>query len=154
VSITERVQSDLTGAAKARDQQRLAALRLVLDALKKAAKDARGELDEQAEIAVLKRERKRRTEAAEAYRAGGRAEPAIAEEAEAAVIDEYLPEQISDQELEALVSAALGETGARSPAEMGRVMAAVMPLVGGRADGKRVSELVREKLDVGRGEAA
>jgi uncharacterized protein len=146
VSITDRVQSDMAAAAKAREQQRLAALRLVLDALKKAAKEARGELDEQTEIAVLKRERKRRAEAAEAYRAGGRAELAAAEQAEAAVIDEYLPEQMSDQELEALVSAALGETGAQSPSEMGKVMAAVMQRVGGRADGRRVSELVREKL--------
>jgi uncharacterized protein len=96
VTITERVQSDLAAAAKARDQQRLSALRLVLDALRKAAKEAREELSEEAEIGVLKRERKRRSEAAEAYRNGGRVEQAEAEEAEAALIDEYLPEQISD----------------------------------------------------------
>jgi uncharacterized protein YqeY len=146
MGITDRVQSDLTQAAKARDQQRLAALRLVLDALKKASKDARGELDEDAEVAVLKRERKRRAEAAEAYRKAGRADTAAAEEAEAALIDAYLPEQISDQELEQLVSDAVGETGAESAKEIGKVMAAVMPKVGGRADGKRVNELVREKL--------
>jgi uncharacterized protein len=99
VTITERVQSDLTVATKARDQSRVAALRLVLDALKKEAKEARVELDEPREITVLKRERKRRVEAADAYRGGERAELAAKEEAEAAVIDEYLPEQLSDVEL-------------------------------------------------------
>jgi uncharacterized protein YqeY len=146
VTITDRIQSEVAQAAKARDQHRLSTLRLVLDALKKQAKEERTELDEQAEIAVLRRERKRRTEAAEAYRNAGRDQPAASEEAEAALIDEYLPEQISDQELEALVSDAVGETGAQSPKEMGKVMAAVMPRLGGRADGRRVSEAVREKL--------
>jgi uncharacterized protein YqeY len=141
------VQSDVTAAAKARDQRRLNALRLVLDQLKKAAKDARGELDEQAEIAVLKRERKQRAEAAEAYRDGGRAELAQDEEAEAALIEEYLPAEMPDAELEQLVDAAFVETGAQSPKEMGRVMAAVMPKVAGRADGRRVNELVRRRLD-------
>jgi uncharacterized protein len=145
-TITERIQSQLATAAKAQDRQRLGALRLVLDSLKKESKEARGELDEQAEIAVLKRERKRRIEAAEAYRKGGRADLAEAEEAEAAVIDEYLPEQMSEDELEALVAETVASTGAGSPREMGRVMAELMPRIGGRADGKRVSELVREKL--------
>jgi uncharacterized protein YqeY len=146
MTITERVQSDLAVAAKARDQQRLAALRLVLDALKKASKEARGELDEQAEIAVLQRERKRRTEAASAYREAGRDETAASEEAEVALIDEYLPAQLSDQELDQLVSEAVVETGAESAKEMGKVMSALMPKVAGRADGKRVSERVREKI--------
>src|SRR5262245_4155349 len=143
MSITEQVQADVTAAAKARDQQQLSALRLVLDALKKEAKDARGDLDEQAEIAVLQRERKRRAEAAEAFRNGGRDEQAAKEEAEAAVIDRYLPEQLSDSDLESLVAEAVSETGAGSPKEMGKVMSALMPKVAGRADGKRVSELVR-----------
>jgi uncharacterized protein len=146
LSIAERVHSDMTAAAKARDRGRLGALRLVLDELRKAAKDARSELDEQGEIAVLKRERKRRAEAAEAYRAGGRAELADAEEEEAAVIEQYLPEEMSDPELEALVDSAVAETGAESAKEVGRVMAAVMPKVAGRADGKRVNELVRRRL--------
>jgi len=145
-NITDRVQKDMTAAVKAREQQRLMTLRLVLDALKKESKEKRSDLDEQAEIAVLQRERKRRTEAAEAFRAGGRAEQAAAEEAEAALIDTYLPEQLPDDELDAIVTAALDETGATSPKEMGKVMAAVMPKVGGRADGKRVSAVVREKL--------
>jgi uncharacterized protein len=146
VTITERVQSDLTVATKARDQSRVAALRLVLDALKKEAKEARVELDEPREITVLKRERKRRVEAADAYRGGERAELAAKEEAEAAVIDEYLPEQLSDTELEAIVGETLDETGAESAREIGKVMSAVMPKLEGRADGKRVSEIVRRKL--------
>jgi uncharacterized protein len=146
LSITDRIQTDLTAAAKARDKDRLAALRLILDALNKEAKEARGELDEQREVAVLKRERKRRAEAAEAYRNGGRGEQAASEEAEAALIEEYLPAEISDEELEALVADAMSETGASSQKEMGKVMSAVMSKAGGRADGRRVSELVREKL--------
>ena len=146
MSITERIQTDVTTAAKARDRNRLAALRLLIDALNKEAKEARGPLDEQREIAVLKRERKRRAEAAEAYRKGGRDEQAAAEEAEAAVIEEYLPAEISDDELEALIADALSETGAASQKEMGKVMSAVMSKAGGRADGRRVSELVRAKL--------
>jgi uncharacterized protein YqeY len=146
LSITERIQADATAAAKAKDRKRLAALRLLLDALNKEAKEARRELDEQREVAVLKRERKRRAEAAEAYRKGGRDEPAAAEEAEAEMIAQYLPAEISDDELEGLVADALSETGAASQKEMGKVMSAVMAKAGGRADGKRVSELVRSKL--------
>jgi uncharacterized protein YqeY len=145
-TITDRVQEDMTAAIKAREQQRLGTLRLVLDALKKASKERQKELDTDAEIAVLQRERKRRTEAAEAFRAGGREEQAAAEEAEAALIDSYLPEQMPDVELDGLVSTALDETGSTSLKEMGKVMAAVMPKVGARADGKRVSAIVREKL--------
>ena len=146
LSITDRIQADATAAAKAKDRERLAALRLLLDALNKEAKEARGELDEQREVAVLKRERKRRAEAAEAYRKGGRDEPAAAEEAEGEMIAQYLPAEISDDELEGLVADALSETGAASQKEMGKVMSAVMAKAGGRADGKRVSELVRSKL--------
>jgi uncharacterized protein YqeY len=146
VSLTERIQSDLSGAAKAKDRPRVAALRLLIDALQKEAKQARGALDEQGEIAVLKRERKRRAEAADAYRKGGRADAAAAEDAEAALIDAYLPEQISDDELQRMVADAVAETGARSPKEMGRVMSAVMSKAAGRADGRRVSELVKERL--------
>ena len=146
LSITERIQADATAAAKAHDRERLAALRLLLDALNKEAKEARGALDEQHEIAVLKRERKRRGEAAEAYRKGGREELAAAEELEAKIIESYLPPEISDDELEALIADAVSETGAASQKEMGKVMSAVMAKAGGRADGRRVSELVRSKL--------
>ena len=146
MSITERIQADATAAAKAQDRERLAALRLILDALNKEAKEARGALDEQREIAVLKRERKRRGEAAEAYRKAGRDDAASAEEAEVEVIESYLPAELSDDELESLVADALSETGAVSRKEMGKVMSAVMAKAGGRADGKRVSELVRARL--------
>ncbi len=146
LSITERIQADTTAAAKAQDKERLAALRLLLDALNKEAKEARGTLDEQREIAVLKRERKRRSEAADAYRKGEREELAASEDAEARLIEEYLPAEISDAELEALIADALSETGAASQKEMGKVMSAVMAKAGGRADGRRVSELVRSKL--------
>jgi uncharacterized protein YqeY len=146
LSITERIQADTRAAAKAQDRERLAALRLLLDALNKEAKEARAALDEQREIAVLKRERKRRGEAAEAYRKGGREELAAAEEAEARMIEAYLPAEISDDELEALIADALSETGAASQKEMGKVMSAVMAKAGGRADGRRVSEIVRSKL--------
>lgn len=146
MSLTERIQADTTAAAKARDRERLAALRLLVDALNKEAKEARGTLDEQREIAVLKRERKRRAEAAEAYRKGGREELAAGEEAEARMIEEYLPAEISDEELEGLIADALSETGAASQKEMGKVMSAVMAKAGGRADGRRVSELVRSRL--------
>jgi uncharacterized protein len=146
LSITERIQADTRAAAKAQDRERLAALRLLLDALNKEAKEARAALDEQREIAVLKRERKRRGEAAEAYRKGGREELAAAEEAEARMIAAYLPAEISDDELEALIADALSETGAASQKEMGKVMSAVMAKAGGRADGRRVSEIVRSKL--------
>src|SRR5690348_11603862 len=117
LSITERIQADATAAAKAHDRERLAALRLLLDALNKEAKEARGTLDEQREIAVLKRERKRRAEAAEAYRKGGREDAAASEEAELEIIEAYLPAEISDDELEALVADALSETGAASQKE-------------------------------------
>lgn len=146
VRITERIQADLSVATKAQDRPRVAALRLLMDGLQKEAKQARGELDEQQEIAVLKRERKRRAEAADAYRRGGREDAAAAEDAEAAIIDAYLPEQISEDELQKLIADALAETGADSPKEMGRVMSAVMAKAQGRADGRRVSELVKERL--------
>ena len=146
MSLTERIQADLSVATKAQDRPRVAALRLLVDGLQKEAKQARGDLDEQQEIAVLKRERKRRAEAADAYRTGGREELAAGEEAEARMIEEYLPAEISDEELEALIADALSETGAASQKEMGKVMSAVMAKAGGRADGRRVSELVRSRL--------
>ena len=126
---------------KARDRGRVHALRLIVSELQKAVKD--GDADE---VEVLQRERKRRLEAAEAYRDGGRADRAEAEEREAELIGSYMPEQISDEELSAIVGDALAESGATSPKEMGQVMALVMPRVKGRADGKRVSNAVKEKL--------
>jgi uncharacterized protein YqeY len=141
VALLERVQDDVATAMKARDRERVHALRLIASELQKAAKEGTAD-----EVEVLQRERKRRLEAAEAYRAGARAELAEAEEREAEIIQAYLPEQLSDQELDAIVGDAVAESGASSPKETGKVMALVMPKVRGRADGKRVSTLVREKL--------
>ena len=126
---------------KARDRGRVHALRLIASELQKAAKDGGAD-----EVEVLQRERKRRLEAAEAYRDGGRGELAEAEELEAEIIASYMPDQLSDEELGAIVGDAVAESGASSPKEMGKVMSVVMPQVKGRADGKRVSALVKEKL--------
>lgn len=126
---------------KARDRERVAALRLIVDVLQKDAKLGKGD-----EVAVLQRERKKRVEAAEAYEGAGRVDQAAAERFEAELIDGYLPQQLSDEELGQLVEAAIAEAGATEQRQMGQVMSALMPKVGGRADGKRVSAAVREKL--------
>jgi hypothetical protein len=141
MSLLEQVQDDVRSALKAGDRERVHALRLIADALQKAEKDNGGDA-----LEVLQRERKRRLEAAEAYRDGGRPEAAEAEEREAEVIASYMPEQLSDQELGEIVGNAVAESGASSPQEMGKVMALVMPHVKGRADGKRVSAAVKEML--------
>jgi uncharacterized protein YqeY len=142
VTILEQVQTDARTALKAGDRDRAGALRLIVSALQQEAKAGNDD-----EVAVLRRERKRRIEAAEAYREGGSGERAETEQAEAEMIDGYLPAELSDDQLSGLVDAAIAETGASEPREMGSVMAAVMPKVAGRADGKRVSAAVRERLD-------
>jgi uncharacterized protein len=141
MSLLDQVQDDVKAALKAGDRERVHALRLIADALQKAEKDNGGD-----PIEVLQRERKRRLEAAEAYRDGGRADAAEAEEREAEVIASYMPEQLSDEELYAIVGDAVAESGASSPQELGKVMSLVMPHVKGRADGKRVSAAVKEML--------
>ena len=139
--VIDRLQEDVRAAMKAGERDRVHALRLIVSELQKAAKDSSAD-----ELEVLQRERKRRLEAAEAYREGGREELATAEEREAEIIAGYLPAQLSDEELAAIVGDAVAESGASSPKEMGKVMSLVMPKVKGRADGKRVSAVVREKL--------
>jgi uncharacterized protein len=141
MTILEQVQEDVRTAMKSGERERAAALRLVVDALQQDAKLGKGD-----EIAVLQRERKKRIEAAEAFRDGGRGEQAEVEQGEAKMIETYLPEQLSDAELGDLAEAAIAETGATEQRQMGEVMSALMPKVGGRADGKRVSQLVRERL--------
>jgi len=141
MSVLEQVQSDVRTAMKARDKGRAAALRMVVDVLQQDAKLGKGD-----EVAVLQRERKKRVEAAAAYADAGRDEQAAAERFEAELIEGYLPQQLSDEELAALVDAAVAETGASEQRQMGEVMSALMPKLGGRADGKRVSAAVREKL--------
>jgi uncharacterized protein YqeY len=144
MSLLERVQADTTAAMKNGDRQRVGALRLISSELQKAHKEGSG--SEADEVAVLQRERKRRIEAAEAYREAARQDLADTEEQEAALIAAYLPEQLSDEELHDIVGDAVAESGATSPKEMGKVMSLVMPKVQGRADGKRVSAVVKEKL--------
>jgi uncharacterized protein len=141
VTVADQVKSDVQQAMKAGERERVGALRLVLSELQKAAKEGGDD-----EVAVLRRERKRRLDAAEQFRAGGREEMAAKEESEAELIGGYLPEEISDDELASIVQEKIDEAGASSPKDMGKVMGAVMPAVDGRADGKRVSALVREKL--------
>jgi uncharacterized protein YqeY len=141
MSALEQAQADVRTAMKAGERERAGALRLIVDALQQDAKLGKGD-----EVAVLQRERKKRLEAAEAYRDAGRVEQAEAEETEAGLIEAYLPQQLSDEELAALVDAAVTETGAEEQRQMGQVMSALMPKVGGRADGKRVSAAVRERL--------
>jgi uncharacterized protein YqeY len=141
MSILERVQADTRAAMKAGERERVGALRMIANALQNEAKEGSDD-----EVAALRRERKRRLEAAAAYREGGSEDRAAAEETEAELIQGYLPAELPDDELARLVDAAVEESGASGPQEMGKVMGAVMPKVDGRADGKRVSEAVRARL--------
>jgi hypothetical protein len=143
----ERVQSELQTAMRSGDRTRVDALRLMLSALQKAEKDKpAGEFSDADAEAVLRRERKQRIEAAEVYREAGHADRAAREEADVPVIDEFLPQAMGEAELEALVDAAIAETGATSMKEMGRVMGLVTQRGGGRVDGKTASALVRSRL--------
>jgi uncharacterized protein YqeY len=146
VSLIERIEEELKGAMRARDQERTDVLRLTLASLRAAEKEVQRPLKEDEELHVLQRERKRRLEAAEAFRGGGREEQAAKEERELEVIQEFMPEPVDETELERIIDDAIAETGATSLRDLGRVMADVMPQVAGRADGSVVSQLVREKL--------
>ena len=142
MQVAERIRADVTAAMRAGDRNRVTALRLVLSELQKAAKEGDGD-----ELAVLRRERKRRRESERAYREAGREDLAAGEAFEAQAIEAYLPAELSDDELDALVRTAIAETGASSPRDMGRVIGQVMGAAGGRADGKRVSTKVKEALN-------
>jgi uncharacterized protein YqeY len=146
MSLIARLEEDLTEAMKAREAERRDALRLILNALRSAEKELQRPLSDEEELQVLQRERKRRLEAIEGYRAGGREDRAEAEERELGVLEEFMPEPLSEDELERIVDDAIAENGATSMRDLGRVMADVMPQVAGRADGSVVSQLVREKL--------
>jgi uncharacterized protein YqeY len=146
VSLIARIEDELTSAMRARDQERTDVLRLTLASLRAAEKEVQRPLKEDEELHVLQRERKRRVEAAEAFRGGGREEQAAKEERELAVVEEFMPEPIGEAELERIIDDAIAETSATSLRDLGRVMADVMPQVAGRADGSVVSQLVREKL--------
>ncbi|HTU78778.1 MAG TPA: GatB/YqeY domain-containing protein [Solirubrobacteraceae bacterium] len=141
MAILERIKDDMQGAMRAGERERVGALRLVLSELQKAAKEGADD-----ELAVLRRERKRRLEAASAYRDAGHADRAGGEEAEARLISSYLPAELSDEELAGLVSQAVRDSGASSAKDIGIAMKQAMAVVDGRADGKRVSGLVRAAL--------
>jgi uncharacterized protein len=146
VTLIARIEDELKDAMRARDRERADTLRLTLASLRGAEKDLQRPLSEMEELQVLQRERKRRAEAAEAFRDAGREEQAAGEERELAVIEEFMPAPVDEEELERIVDDAIAETGATSLRDLGRVMADVMPQVAGRADGSAVSRLVREKL--------
>jgi uncharacterized protein len=141
VDLAGRIKDDVNAALKAGEKERVSALRLVLSELQKAAKDGTGD-----ELGVLRRERKRRRESEAAYRDAGRDDLADQEAREADVIEAYLPSELSDDELAALVRDAIAETGAQGPRDMGKAIKSVMEKAGGRADGRKVSEQVKAAL--------
>jgi uncharacterized protein YqeY len=146
MSLIERLEGELKEAMVARDTERRDTLRLILASLRGAEKELQRPLHDDEELQVLQRERKRRGEAAEGFRAGGREEQAEAEDRELAVLKEFMPAPLSEEDLEEIVDDAIAEVGATSMRDFGRVMADVMPQVSGRADGSAVSQLVKEKL--------
>ena len=146
MSLIAEIESQLKDAMRERDDARRDALRLILSSLRGAEKELQRPLSEDEELQVLQRERKKRIEAAEAFRNGDREEQADKEEAELEVLEEFMPEPLSEEEIEEIVDDAIAEVGATSMRDIGRVMADVMPQIAGRADGSSVSQLVREKL--------
>ena len=146
MSRIETIEGEMKEAMKARDAERRDALRLIVNALRSSAKELQRPLSDEEELQVLQRERKKRIEAAEAFRSCGREEQAEKEEAELEVLDEFMPEPLAEEELERIIDDAIAENGATSMRDMGRIMADVMPHIAGRADGSAVSQLVREKL--------
>jgi uncharacterized protein YqeY len=146
MSLIAEIEEDLAEAMRERDAERRDALRLILASLRSAEKELMRPLSDEEELQVLQRERKKRVEAAEAFRAAGREQQAEKEEDELDVLEDYMPEPLSEDELEEIVDNVIAEVGATSVRDLGRVMADVMPQVAGRADGSAVSQLVREKL--------
>ena len=146
MSLIARLEDELAEAMRARDADRRDTLRLILNSLRGAEKELQRPLSDDEELQVLQRERKRRVEAAEAFRQGGRDEQAESEERELAVLEEFMPAPLSEEELEEIIDDVIAEVGATNVRHLGRVMADVMPQVAGRADGSVVSQLVREKL--------
>ena len=146
MTLITQIEEDVREATLARDAGRRDALRLILASLRSAEKDLQRPLSDDEELQVLQRERKRRIEAAEAFHAAGRDEQAAKEEGELAILEEFMPAPLTEEELERIVDDAIAENGATSIRDMGRVMADVMPQIAGRADGSAVSQIVREKL--------
>jgi uncharacterized protein YqeY len=146
VSLIARLEQEVRDAMLAREVDRRDALRLILSSLRSAEKELQRPLSDDEELQVLQRERKKRVEAAEAFRAADRPGQAEKEENELAILQEFMPEPLSEDDLERIVDDAIAENGATSLRDMGRVMADVMPQVAGRADGSAVGQIVREKL--------
>ncbi|HKY89234.1 MAG TPA: GatB/YqeY domain-containing protein [Candidatus Limnocylindrales bacterium] len=146
MTLNERLQGALTSAIRARDELRRETLRMAIAAAYNEQKAARRPLTDDEVIAVLARELKRRRESIEAFRAGGREDRAAREEAEAAVVAEFLPRPLSEEELREMVRAAIAETGASTPRDLGRVMGVLVPRTRGRAEGRTVSEMVAREL--------
>ena len=146
MSLITRIEEELKEARLARDAERRDALSLILSSLRSAEKELQRPLSEDEELQVLQRERKKRVEAAAEFTKAGREELAEKEEYELDVLEEFMPEPLSEDELEEIVDDVIAEVGATSLRDLGRVMADVMPQVSGRADGSQVSQLVREKL--------
>ena len=146
MSVLAEIQESVKAAMKAGDKPKVAALRMVVCELQNEAKRTRSDLDESTELAVLRRELKKRQESMEAFRAGGREDLAAFEEYAAGLIEGLLPKQLDEAELSVLVDRAIAETGAASARDMGKVMSAVMALDGPRVDGKVASRLVKERL--------
>ena len=146
MSVLARLEEEVKDAMRARDNTRRDALRLILSSLRSAAKELQRPLSDEEELQVLQRERKKRNEAADAFRNGGREEQAQQEEGELAILEEFMPDPLAEEEIERIVDDAIAENKATNMRDMGRVMADVMPQIAGRADGSAVSQLVREKL--------
>ena len=145
-ALAARIEADLKAAMLAKEAVRRDALRLILSSLRQAEKELQRPLSGDEELQVLQRERKRRVEAIEAFRAGHREEQAAKEERELDILQEFMPEPLSEDEIEAIVDGVIAEVGATSLRDIGRVMADVMPQVSGRVDGGTVSQMVKEKL--------
>jgi uncharacterized protein len=146
MSVLARLEDEVKDAMRARDNARRDALRLILSSLRSAEKELQRPLSDEEELQVLQRERKKRHEAADAFRSGGREEQAKQEEGELAILKEFMPEPLAEEEIERIVDDAIAENKATNMRDMGRVMADVMPQIAGRADGSAVSQIVREKL--------
>jgi uncharacterized protein YqeY len=146
VDLITTIETELKEARLARDDERRDALALILASLRSAEKELQRPLSEDEELQVLQRERKRRVEAFQAFEAAGREEQADKEDFELEVLEEFMPDPLSDDELEEIVDDVIAEVGATSLRDIGRVMADVMPRISGKADGSAVSQIVREKL--------
>ena len=152
MALKEKLQNDLTEAMRARDEVRSSTIRMILTAIKNeevSGKEAR-DLSDAEVITVLSREAKKRREAAEAFEQAGAADRAANEKAEGVIIAEYLPAQLSESEIKEMIAAAITETGATGPQQMGQVMKLIQPKIAGRADGGIVSSLVKAALSGGK----